>query len=291
LRIGLQPGAKRPEKKGHPIRRRILLGAGAGLLILAVALPVLARTSTYPLAVVDGNSMYPTLHDGDLVFFTAPSGPVQNGTIIAFVQQRSGIPAFDSLLQPVLIHRVVSIAHEPDGQPYYQTKGDNNEAPDPFVTDASNVLGVPSLVIPYAGFPFIFLKSPYGMVTITAMISLWFFTGIDSKLEEGEEKRRLVAVFARHTLNDDITAAQFERLKLAVEYFDEMPINLLKDPTVLSTVDWLKGRGLEKDWKEEPQRCPQCGSPSFSIAAGDKVLLICPSCSQWRPGKAAGFGP
>jgi signal peptidase I len=258
---------------------------GVGLLVLALALPFFAGTSTYPMAVVDGNSMYPTLHDGDLVFFTSPSGPIQNGTVIVLVQQRSGVPAFDSVLQQVLIHRVVSVGQEPSGESYYQTKGDNNQAPDPFVTDASNVLGVPALVIPFAGFPFIFVKSPYGMVTITAMISLWFFAGIDSRLEEGEEKKKLVAVFARHTLNGDITAAQFERLKLAVEYYDEMAIDLLKDPTILSTVDWLKGRGLEKDWKEEPQRCPQCGSPAFSIIAGDKALLVCPNCSEWRARK------
>jgi signal peptidase I len=278
--LRLKPGLGKSFSK-----RRMLLGIGIALLTMAVSLPFLARTNTYPIAVVDGNSMYPTLQNGDLVFFTAPSGPIQNGSIIVLVQQRSGIPAFDSLLQQVLIHRVIGVGHEPNGEAYYQTKGDNNQAPDPFVTDDSNVLGVPALVIPFAGFPFIFVKSSYGMVTITAMISLWFFTGIDSRLEEGEEKKRLVAVFARHTLNGDITAAQFERLKLAIEYYDEMPIDLLKDPTILSTVDWLKGRGLEKDWKEEPQQCPQCGSPSFSITAGDKTLLVCPSCSEWRPRK------
>lgn len=254
------------------------------MLVLALALPFIAGTSTYPIAVVDGNSMYPTLQNGDLVFFTAPSGPIQNGTIIVFVQQRSGIPALDTLLQQVLIHRVISVGHEPSGETYYQTKGDNNQAPDPFVTDTSNVLGVPALVIPFAGYPFMFAKSSYGLVAFTAIVSLWFFTGIDSKLEEDEGRKRLVAVFARHTLNGDITAAQFERLKLAVEYYDEIPIELLRDPTVVSTVDWLRGGGLEKDWKEEPQRCPQCGSPSFSIAAGDKALLVCPNCSGRRPG-------
>jgi len=253
---------------------------GIALLTMAVSLPFLARTNSYPVAVVDGNSMYPTLQNGDLVFFTAPSGPIQNGTIVVLVQQRSGVPAFDSILQQVLIHRVIGVGQEPDGGPYYQTKGDNNQAPDPFVTDASNVLGVPALVIPFAGFPLLFAKSSYGMVTIVAMISLWFFSGIDSKLEEGEEKKRFVAVFARHALNGEIAPEQFERLKLAVEYYDVMPIELLKDPTVLSTVDWLKGRGLEKDWKEDPQLCPQCGSSSFSITAGDKTLLVCPICSD-----------
>lgn len=261
-------------------KRRLFLAFGGVLLVLAVGLPFLARTNTYPIAIVDGNSMYPTLKNGDLVFFTAPSAPIQNGTIIVFVQQRSGIPAFDSILEPVLIHRVISVGGEPNGEAYYQTKGDNNQAPDPFVTDAPNILGVPALVIPFAGFPILFAKTPYGMVAITAVISLWFISGVDEKLEEGEEKKELIATFAYHALNGDISPAQFERLKLAIEYYDEMPIDLLKDPTVLSAVDWLKGGGLEKGWKEEHQACPKCGAKSFSLVAGDKTLLVCPRCSE-----------
>ena len=274
-------------RRSVPSGRRIVIGLGVSLAALAMVLPLVAGTGTYPVAIVDGNSMYPSLHNGDLVFFAAPSGPIQNGTIIVFVQQQSGVPALDSLLQPVVIHRVTGVGREPDGLAYYQTKGDNNEAPDPFVTDAPNVLGVPSVVIPFAGFPLIFAKSPYGMVTITAMVSLWFFTGIDTRLQEDEEKRRFIAVFARHSLNGDISLGQFERLKLAVEHYDEMPMDLLRDPTILSTVDWLRRGGLGKDWKEELQSCPQCGQEAFSVTAGDKTLLVCPRCSEWHPGRSA----
>jgi len=274
-------GRRRPLSLG-----RVFLVLGVAMLVLAVALPFIARTNTYPMAVVDGNSMYPTLHYGDLVFFAAPSGPIKNGTIIVFVQQRSGIPALDSMLQQVLIHRVIGTGVEPNGVPYYETKGDNNEAPDPFVTDSPNVLGVPAVIIPFAGYPIIFAKSAYGMVTITAMVSLWFFTGIDLKLEDEEEKKKLIAVFARHSLNGDISAAQFERLKLAVEYYGEMPIDLLRDPTILSTVDWLRGGGLGKNWKEILQTCPQCGSEAFSLIAGDETLLVCPRCSERHQGRS-----
>jgi signal peptidase I len=263
-------------------KRKIILGIGAGLLVLAVSLPFLAGTSTYPIAVVDGNSMYPTLQNGDLVFFTVPSGPIQNGTIIVFVQQRSGIPAFDSMLQQVLIHRVISVGHEPNGVADYQTKGDNNQATDPFVTDAPNVIGVPAVVVPYAGFPILFAKSAYGMVSIVAMVSLYFFAGIDTKLEEDDEKRRLIAVFARRALNGEISAAQFERLKLAAEYYDDLPVEVLTDPTMVSMVDWLKSGGLERDWKEEPQVCRDCGGDAFCITAGDMNLVVCPRCTESR---------
>jgi len=270
-------------KRGRRLtRRRLLLGLGVAVLAIAASLPLLSGTNTYPVAVVDGNSMFPNLHNGDLVFFVAPSGLIRNGSIIVFVQQRSGVPAFDSILQQVVIHRVVGAGTEPNGVTYYQTKGDNNQAPDPFVTDAPNVLGVPAVVVPYGGIPLIFAKSSYGMVTITAIVSLWFFTGIDSKLEEEEERKKLLAVFARLSLNREISIAQFERMKIAVEYFHDMPIDLLTDPMVLSAVDWLKGGGLDKRWREESQACPACGAQAICITAGNKTLLVCPVCSDRR---------
>jgi signal peptidase I len=268
----------------------MLLGLGVTLLVLLVSLPFMARTGTYPIAIVNGNSMYPTLQNGALVFFTASAAPIQNGSIIVFVQTQSGFPVLDSVLEPVLIHRVIGVGQEPDGQTYYKTKGDNNEVPDPFVTDSSDVLGVPALVIPDAGFPLLFAKSSFGMISITAMLSLYFFSEVDTKIEEESEKKRLIAVFARHSLNGEISPAQFERLKLAVEYYDEMSIDLLNDPTILSTVDWLKGGGLEKDWKEEPRICERCGRVSFTIVAGDTALVVCPSCSELRPSRGGDQG-
>jgi signal peptidase I len=249
-------------------------------LFVGVLLPFVAKTSVYPVAVVDGNSMYPNLQNGALVFFSAPNGPIQNGTVIVFVQARSGVPALDSFLEPVVIHRVIGTGVEPNGVPYYQTKGDNNQAPDPFYTDSPNVLGVPYLVIPYAGLPILFGKSPYGMVSIVAMFSLYFFSGIDSKFDEAAQRKRLIAVFARLSLNGEISPGQFERLKLAIEYHDDLDIGQLMDPTILSAVDWLKGGVLERDWKEGHDVCQRCGNRAVSLTCDDKILLMCPKCSE-----------
>jgi signal peptidase I len=263
-----------------PSPKKIFVAIGTSLVIIALALPFLARTSTYPVAVVDGNSMYPTLKSGDLVFFTAPPPKIANGTIIVFVQSSSGIPALDSLLRPVLIHRVVNVGQEPDGTTDYNTKGDNNQVADPFTTDQGNVLGVPFLVIPYAGLPILFLQTPYGLVSVCAAVTLYFLTGVDSKMEESNERKKLVALFARHSLNGEISPRQFERLKLAVEYFDDMSPDLLTDPTMISAIDWLKGGGLSTSWEEEKVPCPDCNTPSFSILSGDKSFLICPKCCE-----------
>jgi len=150
-------------------------------IVVLSSLPLIARTSTYPVAVVSGSSMVPALHNGDLVFYTAPHGPVKNGTIIVFVQGETGFASLDSLLKPIVIHRVVGFGYEPDGSLYYETKGDNNAGTDPFVTPASSILGVDSAAVPYAGLPIQFLQSAYGMITVVAAMSLFFFSGVDTR--------------------------------------------------------------------------------------------------------------
>ncbi len=264
-------------------KQRILLVLSLALLLAMLALPFLAGTRSYPIAIVQGNSMSPKLQNGELVFFTAPRGPIANGTIIVFVQSASGVPALDSFLKPVVIHRVVGVGQEPSGVTYYDTKGDNNLSPDPFVTDSTNVLGVPAVTIPYVGLPILFLQTPYGLVAAISLVCFFFLSSVDTKLESDSERKRLVAVFARYSLNGKISASQFERLRLAVDYFDDIPIEMLNDPTILSIVDWLKEGGLESKWKEEQIPCPTCGGSSFRIVSGSKFFVVCPKCSEWRP--------
>jgi signal peptidase I len=264
-------------------KQRILLGLSLAMLVFFLVLPVIAGTKTYPLAIVQGNSMYPKLQNGELVFFTTPRAPIVNGTIIVFVQSGTGVGVLDAFLKPVVIHRVIVVGQEPNGLADYQTKGDNNIANDPFVTDSSNVLGVPALAIPYVGLPILFLQTPYGLIAAISLLCFYFISGVDTKLEEDKERERLVAVFARYSLNGRISASQFERLRLAVDYFKDIPIDVLNDPTILSIVDWLKEGGLESEWKEEQIPCPTCGTASFRIVNGSKFFLVCPKCSEWRP--------
>ena len=269
-------------KKRLPFKKQIVFGLAASAVVLLVGLPFFAGTGSYPLAIVDGNSMYPSLHNGDLVFFVGHRGVIKNGTEIVFVQGGTGVGALDSFLKPILIHRVIGQGLEPNGVIYYQTKGDNNIAADPFVTDSGNVLGVPIFVIPYVGLPVQFLKTPFGLVTVSALATLYFLSGVDTKMNESNEKKRLIALFARHSLNGEISPIQYERLKLAVEFYDDVPADLLVDPTIISTIDWLKGGGLSTKWKEEKVECTDCKAPSFRIIGGDKSFLICPHCIENR---------
>jgi signal peptidase I len=72
-------------------KRAELLLVGFAIAI-AVALPFYTHTSTYPIAIVQGNSMYPTLQNGDLVIFRSQAHPiVANSSIIVFVEGATGV--------------------------------------------------------------------------------------------------------------------------------------------------------------------------------------------------------
>jgi signal peptidase I len=274
------------------ISRRVLLFIAILVpIVLLSSLPLIAHTSTYPLAVVNGNSMVPALLNGDLVYYTAPHGPVKNGTIIVFIQGETGVNSLDALLKPIVIHRVIGFGYEPDGSLYYETKGDNNQAADPFVTPASSVLGVESVAIPYAGLPVEFFQSAYGMLTVVASMSLYFFSGVDTRMWEEDERKRLITVFATHSLDGSIGSDQFEKLKMVVECSD-IPEELLKDSSLLSMAQWLKEGGLVANWREETGSCPKCGASAYHVVGKDNSFVVCPQCmSHDKQVRSAGPSP
>ena len=103
------------------------------LVVLGIILlPVYARTGSYPLAIVTGISMYPTLQNGDIVYYhsATDAANIPNGTIIVFVQDNAGNSFLDGLVRPVVIHRIVGEITQGDGQKCYETKGDNNDVKD-----------------------------------------------------------------------------------------------------------------------------------------------------------------
>lgn len=123
----------------------------ATLIILAIfsrQILMSVTGSEVPLAVVKGYSMCPTLREGDLVFTYKP-GPedISIGDIIIY-STRSG---------DLIVHRVVRI-YKSGTTYYYITKGDNNEAPDPFRVTYEMVkgkvirIGNSTFKIPYLGY-------------------------------------------------------------------------------------------------------------------------------------------
>jgi len=108
-------------------------------------------TSTYVLA---SYSMYPTLAPADVIFvepvknFSDIVADPSNGDIIAF--QR---PDYDPYYPQIIIHRAINKTQTfGNGTWYFQTKGDNNYAPDPWSLPEHLIIGKVVRRIPFLGY-------------------------------------------------------------------------------------------------------------------------------------------
>jgi len=264
---------------------------GVSLLIAGIAavvlLPFFMGTQTYPITIVQGNSMYPTLQNGDFVIFhSAPTQVMVNGTVIIFIQSGTGISALDSLLKPVLIHRIVNVTVQGNGEVNYQTKGDNNQQPDPEIVTSDKILGTPAVVVPKAGYVLLFVQSPQGLVTIVGLICFVYIETNDTKMKKEEEKEVFLGALAQMSLNGELPDGIFKKYELAVKYVQDLDTDKIKDGKVLALVDWIKRGGLDAGWKANRALCPVCSSVATNFECSNGLLLtVCPNCvsSRSRP--------
>lgn len=274
----------RISKKTHMDGRRIAIVLTAAIILLLTVLPFYMGTTTYPLAIVEGNSMYPNLQNGDLVLFHAPINPnaITNGTIIVFVNTDTGVSALDSLTKPIVIHRVIGIVKQSDGTVDYQTKGDNNLVQDPALVPASHVIGTPEVVVPKVGLVFLFIQSPQGLVAAVGFITIGYLAKYEENTKQEEKKKEaFLAALARMTLNNELSENLFKKLELAVKYLGDLKINDLTDRSVVALVAWLKRGGLDKGWRSEDIKCPECSSKARAFESKNGLLLIiCPKCQS-----------
>jgi signal peptidase I len=255
----------------------------AVVLTLVIGLPLAAGTGTYPLAIIDGNSMYPYYQNGDIVYYhsVADKNNIPNGTVIVFVQDNSGSSFFDGLVRPVVIHRVVGHITQGDGQICYSTRGDNNDVNDPFLTKASNILGVEGLYIPKLGLVILFIKSPQGLIAIIGVITLVYLSMYDLKRRKDKSKEKLLGSLAKKVLNGYLSNEQFKKLELAVKYSDEIEGAQLRDRSISALADWLKNGGLDEKWKMRMVTCPKCFNIAVGIeGTGENSVAICPKCND-----------
>jgi signal peptidase I len=266
-------------------RRAIAITIAIAVMLAFVALPFYAGTSTYPITIVEGNSMYPALQNGDLVVFHAVTPhEIINGTIIVFVEGTTGVTLIDQLLRPVIIHRVVGSVVQADGTIDYQTKGDNNQQDDPGLTPSYDVMGTPILVIPKVGILLLFVQSPQGLVAIVACIALFYVSKSEEKMDEDRKKNKLLGALARASLNGELPLTLFARLEMAVKYHDDSQ-GELKDRHALGLVDWIERGGLDHAWTLKRVKCPKCGSNAISLEGTDEDLIVCQNCDPIRVDK------
>jgi signal peptidase I len=276
---------KRPEGL-RKLLRRVGIGLLAAAIAAALLLPFFMGTQTYPINVVQGNSMYPTLQNGDLVIFhSVPrQQEIPNGTIVIFVQGGTGISALDSLLKPVLIHRIVNVTIQSDGEISYETQGDNNLQADPEFVTSDRILGTPAVVIPKAGLAIMFVSSPQGLVAIVGLITFIYIGGSETREKKVEEKETFLGALAQMSLNGELSDSLFKKFELAVKYIQNLDPDSIRDGRVLALVDWIKKGGLDAGWKVNRAVCPYCSSVATNFECSNGLLLtVCPNCVSRPP--------
>lgn len=256
-------------------RRIIEIVAFIIVIVFVLTLPLLAGTKSYPITVVEGNSMDPTLQNGDLVYYTAPK-EISNGTIIVFSQDNSGIPILSGLIQPIVIHRVVDISVRSDGLLYFETKGDNNNLEDPGRVKYDHVLGVATVVIPKIGLVFLFIKSPQGLIAIIGLIVIIYLSVYETKVWKDKKKAAFIGELAQKTLNKELPEELFKKFELATQNIENIDPDKLADKDSFAMVTWLKKGALDNTWKIKMVKCDKCSRNAIIFESSSKqVMLFC----------------
>lgn len=252
------------------------------LTTLFLMFPSVMGTRTFPLAIIEGNSMYPNLQNGDLVVFHAVSSKsVKNGSIIVFIQGQTGISLLDSLIRPVVIHRVKDIILQYDGVANYRTKGDNNQEGDPELVQDSQILGSPVLVIPKVGLLFLFLRSSEGMIAVVGFITLLYLGSYESKIKGNKERSGFLGKLAQLALNKEISDEMFRKLEVGVQYVDDLNLHELKENGVRDLIQWIREGGLEDKWEIESVECPTCQLKAIIIKTRAGLsFMVCEGCDS-----------
>ncbi len=133
------------ESQAHGTWHRVRNIVDVALLVLCVGAVVYfwpaSLGGSSHLIVVEGHSMQPTFHLGDIVITRDDPHP-RIGDIIVY-----RIPKGQAGEGMLIIHRVKSI--RADGT--YQTQGDNRTTPDPFDVTSADILGSPVVAVPHVG--------------------------------------------------------------------------------------------------------------------------------------------
>ena len=136
--------------------------------------------------IVATGSMEPQYGVGDLIIIKeVPKEEILVGSVINYISG-NGIDT--------ITHRVVEII-EKDGETYYKTKGDNNNAEDPELVNFNQVQGV--LVFKISNLGTIIAK----MVTETGIVIIFAFIILSYFRDERREEKRIARENARKLYN------------------------------------------------------------------------------------------
>ena len=157
--------------RGVGALRALKMAIVAAVLLEGYLVVALVFGTLTPFMVVPSTSMAPTLNVGDLIVVRgADATSIEPGDIIVF----NVPPPYNSYTPSPVVHRVVDVRIE-NGKLAFVTKGDNMPSPDGWLVPAENVLGACVGRLPYLGYPALFLRTPYGIAAVAAIIMLLLF--------------------------------------------------------------------------------------------------------------------
>lgn len=156
--------------------KNILLTVILVLLVIVVAASVFIKATGntpsiggYMLFRVATGSMEPEIMIGDVILVKEPSdySAIAVGDVVTY-ESRSGVTAG----RPVT-HKVIRAPYEDNGEWYLQTQGVANDIPDEEI-NAEQLLGVMVVKIPFLKELYSFFLTPWGLLTIIALIIIAF---------------------------------------------------------------------------------------------------------------------
>ena len=121
------------------------------VIVLVVLVCFISGTFKYQPIAVLSNSMLPTFARGEAVIMKKIDKKdlkkLKKGTILYYSKEGR-----------LIVHRIVSVKHTDDGKVEVTTKGDNNNANDPWVITEDDMIGTVSFMIPYIGYPSVWVN-------------------------------------------------------------------------------------------------------------------------------------
>lgn len=252
-------------------KRKILIFISLSLFIIFLLYSFIF-VGTIPIAIVSGNSMYPTLQNGDIVIFQPPpQHEITNGTIIIYAQQGINDKFFSWLTGNLIIHRIVAIHKINNNTYYYITKGDNNILNDSLPVFQKQVVGIPVFVIPKIGYIVFFIESPYGVIFIIGLLVTIYLRSIDIRQEFERRISKFILILGKESLKGNIPKEIYEKAEIYIKYaydVDEIDDENIRKIALFVSKTKLKG------YNQKNFTCEKCGK-GILFEAESFNLKIC----------------
>jgi hypothetical protein len=204
---------------------------------------------------------------------------IANGTVIVFVQGELGVSILDSLIRPIVVHRIVDTVVQGDGTVCYRTKGDNNQLSDPTLVKMDHVLGVETLIIPRVGILVLFFQSPFGLVLLVGLITMFYVGKIDIFMNEEKRKETFLSVLAGMVQKGELPREEFNNIEFAVRHPDSAQVSGSSDSFVPKLLDWIKRESLRDKWTASKINCSSCSKDAIGLKGKKKTFVLCPYCA------------